>query len=76
MNHTQEINLSRYYLNKKARENGKHELHKSDCNRIPGKKTYIDLGIHMNYKSAIVKALDYFRQLNCCGCCTNNSKPN
>ena len=76
MNYTTGINLRRYYVNKNALINGRHELHKDDCNFLPKSEVCIDLGIHMNYHSAIIKAMDYFKQLNCCFCCTHDCKPN
>lgn len=72
MNHTSGINLYRYYVNKNALKNGVHEIHTDNCNLLPSTKTCIDLGIHINIISAIVKARDFFQQLNDCSCCTHN----
>lgn len=75
MNEVQDLKLCRYYVNKNALGNGIHEVHKDDCNLLPNQKTCIDLGIHMNYKSAIVKAMDYYQQTKCCLYCTGDCKP-
>lgn len=76
MNLTSGINLNRYYVNKNALKNGVHQIHIDDCNMLRNTKTCIDLGIHMNSKSAIVKARGFFKRLNDCYCCTRDSRIN
>lgn len=76
MNKAPELNLSRYYVNKNAMGNGIHKLHKNECNLLQNTETCIDLGIHMNHKSAILKAMDYYQHTNYCFCCNKDCKPN
>ena len=71
MNKTTEISLCRYFVNRNARGNGDHEVHKEDCYFLPNAGNYIDLGIHMNGKSAIVKAKVFYQQSNGCYYCAD-----
>ncbi len=71
MNNSSEINLNRYFINKYAQPNGLHKVHKDGCDLLSDEKTFIDLGIHMHGRSAMVKAKFFYQQANSCKCCAN-----
>ncbi|MCD4731240.1 MAG: hypothetical protein K8R74_11595 [Bacteroidales bacterium] len=63
--------MYRYYVNRNAQGNGDHEVHKEDCSFLPNAENRIDLGIHMNCQSAVVKAKVFYQQTNGCYYCAD-----
>lgn len=62
--------MDRYYVNKNAQPNGDHEVHKSDCSRLPDEENRINLGFFNNCHDAVREAKEYFNQVNGCKYCS------
>ena len=62
--------MARYYVNKKAQDNGDHEVHKSDCSWMPSEENRLDLGNFSNCRDAVLKAKEYYLQSNGCKHCS------
>jgi hypothetical protein len=48
--------MALYYVNKNAQTNGDHEVHKSDCTRLPDLNNRQYLGDYSNCTEAVKKA--------------------
>ena len=48
-----------YYVNKKAQENGDHEVHKESCDYLPNINNRKYLGLFSNCHDAVKKAREY-----------------
>jgi hypothetical protein len=60
----------KYYVNKNAQPNCDHEVHKSDCSRLPNTENRTFLGDFSNCRDAVVEAKKYHRQCNGCYYCS------
>jgi len=60
-----------YYVNKNAQSNWDHEVHKSNCRRLPNSENRIYLGSFDDCKSAVQEAKKYHTQVNGCYHCSN-----
>ena len=59
-----------YCVNRKAQENGDHEVHVLSCNRLPNSENRKALGLHDGCHSAVRKAkIDYPKANGCFWCC-------
>ena len=59
-----------YYVNKNAQSNGDHEVHKSDCNRLPASENRTYLGDYSNCRDAVAAAKKHYSQSNGCYYCS------
>ena len=60
-----------YYVNKNAQSTGEHEVHKSDCNRLPEVENRKQLGSFDNCQEAVREAKKYFDNVDGCYYCSN-----
>ncbi|UUV18277.1 hypothetical protein NRK67_13405 [Fusobacteria bacterium ZRK30] len=65
-----EIRSSNYYVDKDARDNGDHEVHREDCKRLPSPANREYLGNFDCYEDAVEKAEQIFSQSNGCIYCS------
>jgi len=65
--------LKRYHLNKKFKNNGKHELHSGECPLLPDKSSLIFLGDYNSSSAALSAALAYYSNVNGCAHCASES---
>ena len=63
--------MALYYVNKNAQSNGDHEVHKSDCDRMPNPENKIYLGDFTTCTPAVRKAKEYYEQSNGCAHCSS-----
>ena len=63
--------MSDYCVNKRAQQNGDHEVHKQGCQFWPAPENVQLLGQHTNCGSAVATARHYYRQVNGCKTCAN-----
>ncbi len=61
--------MSLYYVNNKSQPNRDHEVHKSDCSKIPSDKKY--LGNFSTCQEAVKEAKKTYSQSNGCYWCSN-----
>ena len=61
--------MARYYVNKRAQNNGDHEVHKSDCTRLPTEENRLYLGSFTNCHGAVREAKKHYPQSNGCYYC-------
>lgn len=61
--------MSFYYVNKVAKANGDHEVHKSTCISLPPPEQRLALGYHESSVAAVEYAKLNFRQSNGCSSC-------
>lgn len=59
-----------YYVNKKAQENGDHEVHESGCEFLPSPENKEILGIFENCTQAVKKAKEKYSTANGCYFCS------
>ena len=59
-----------YYVNKKAQENGDHEVHKESCDYLPNINNRKYLGLFSNCHDAVKKAREYHPQVDGCKFCS------
>ncbi len=62
--------MALYYVNKQAQTNGDHEVHKSDCSRMPNEENRKYLGSFSNCSGAVRKAKEYYPKSNGCYYCS------
>ena len=62
--------MSWYCVNKNAQDNGDHEVHKEGCKFFPAPENRIYLGKFSSCHAAVVKARDYYSQVNGCYFCS------
>lgn len=53
--------MSYYYVNKNARSNGDHEVHKSGCSYLPETDNRIYLGDFATCTPPVKKAKEYYK---------------
>ena len=63
-----------YYVNKKAQDNGDHEVHASTCTYLPPTENLQHLGFFENCHEAVEKAKGYFLQSNGCYWCAKECR--
>ncbi len=61
-------NMKRYYLDRKMKSKS-HELHQEGCSLLP-LKDGIDLGLNLNYRSALREAYQLYEDISGCVRCT------
>jgi hypothetical protein len=62
----------KYYVNKNVQSNGDHEVHTQSCSWLPEVDNRIFLGEFDNCKVAVLKAKDYYTQVDGCYHCSND----
>jgi len=62
--------MAKYYVNKNAQPNGDHEVHRSDCWFLPKEENRIYLGDFWSCEAAVIKAKQYYSQVNGCKHCS------
>lgn len=62
--------MARYYVNKNAQPNGDHKVHPEDCPWLPAPHNRIDVGNHSSCRVAVIKAREYYSQVNGCKHCS------
>lgn len=63
--------MARYYVNTNAQSNGDHEVHKSDCSRLPEPENRLYLGDFSSCGPAVTEAKKTYKQSNGCYYCSN-----
>ena len=62
--------MAAYYVNKKAQDNGDHEVHESGCSWMPSGENALYLGPFTDCHGAVAKAKQTYPQSNgCYHCC-------
>lgn len=61
--------MEKYYVNKNPQSTGEHEVHKATCNHLPDFYNRIDLGYHLDCKSALQEARKHFYNVDGCAYC-------
>lgn len=59
-----------YYVNRNEQPNGDHEVHKASCVWLPAAHNRIYLGMFTGCAGAVVKAHEYYNQVNGCVHCS------
>jgi hypothetical protein len=62
--------MAKYYVNKNAQSNGDHEVHRYDCYFVPSEENRIYLGDFWSCEAAVIKAKQYYSQVNGCKHCS------
>lgn len=62
--------MTQYYVNKRAQDNGDHEVHTSTCIFLPSEQNREALGEHSNCHDAVAKAKRSYRTANGCKTCS------
>ena len=60
-----------YYVNRNAQPNGDHEVHSSECTRLPEGPSRLYLGWFPSCAGAVRAAASYFEQVNGCFYCSS-----
>ena len=63
--------MKKYYVNRNPQSSGEHEVHVENCNYLRIATSKIDLGYHSNCMNAILKARQYFSNVDGCYYCSN-----
>lgn len=63
----------RYYVNKKAQNNGDHEVHNVTCSWLPDADNRLYLGEFSSSAAAVKEAKRYYTQSNGCYYCCRES---
>ena len=61
--------LTKYYVSKKAQDNGDREVHREGCGYLPGQEDRIYLGEFRDCRTAVWEAKKYYAQVNGCFYC-------
>ena len=61
--------MAYYYVNKKAQENGDHEVHRSGCDFMPSEENRLYLGDFSSCQPAVAEAKKHYSQSNGCYYC-------
>jgi hypothetical protein len=64
--------MAYYYVNKNEQPNGDHEVHKSGCVFMPKVENRIYLGDFWSCEAAVLKAKQYYNQVDGCRQCSSN----
>lgn len=64
--------MAHYFVQKKPRNNGDHEVHREDCPHLPQAVHRVSLGFFSNCKYAMPEAKKQFDQVNGCAVCCEN----
>jgi hypothetical protein len=62
--------MTHYYVDRSPQANGDHEVHSSDCPRLPSEENRLDLGSFKNCHGAVREASKYYSQVNGCQHCS------
>jgi len=62
--------MSVYYVNKRAQDNGDHEVHTSTCAFLPSSENRQYLGEFSHCRSAVQEAKKYYLKSNGCARCS------
>ena len=62
--------MSKYYVNKRAQDNGDHDVHKSDCACMPMAENRLHLGDFSSCHDAVQEARKHYSQSNGCFYCS------
>lgn len=65
-----EFESSNYYVNKNPQDNGDHEVHREDCEKLPSPANREYLGHFDCCEDAVEKAKQIFSQSNGCFYCS------
>lgn len=63
--------MKKYYVNKKAQNNGDHEVHHEDCIYLPSTENRKYLGQFSSCKDAVKEAKKDYSESNGCKTCSN-----
>jgi hypothetical protein len=63
--------MTQYYVDRRPQANGDHEVHKSDCPRLPLNENRLYLGSFKNCSAAVREARKYYSQVNGCQHCSS-----
>lgn len=64
--------MKRYVLNTIPQSNGDHEVHESNCHRLPSYRDQQDLGYHFRCSDAVTAAKKNFPHANGCYHCSRS----
>ena len=62
--------MHRYCVNKRAQDNGDHEVHRDDCQYLPAPENQLWLGYFSNCHDAVKEAKKHYKQSNGCAYCS------
>lgn len=62
--------MKRYIVNTTADSKGDHEVHETDCHKVPAWYNQKDLGYHSSCESAVQKAKETYSTANGCYHCS------
>ena len=62
---------TKYYVNKRAQDNGDHEVHTADCSFLPSEENKLYLGAFTNCRDAVREAKKHYPQSDGCYYCSN-----
>jgi len=65
-----DLNMSRYYVNKNAQNNGDHEVHTPGCSHMPNPENRHYLGDFTSCQPAVTEAKKIYPQSNGCYYCS------
>lgn len=63
-----------YYVNRNAQSTGEHEVHTSNCTRLPDLENRLSLGYQVDCKAALKAASEYYYNVDGCYYCTSCHK--
>jgi hypothetical protein len=67
---TRRARVAHYYVNKRAQDNGDHEVHTATCAWLPTQENRVYLGEHSSCSPAVAVAKRYYEKSNgCYWCC-------
>ena len=61
----------RFYVNKKAQDNGDHEVHRATCTWLPDAENRLYLGDFATAQAALCEARKYYNDVDGCYYCCN-----
>lgn len=64
--------MEKYFVNRRAQENGDHEVHRESCVYLPITANRLELGNFWGCVGPVEKARGYFTQVNGCKTCCNS----
>ena len=64
--------MTRYYVNKNAQSGGEHEVHTSDCSRLPNPENRINLGRFYTCQAAVREAGKHYASVDGCYYCSRS----
>ena len=62
--------MNSYYVNRNAQVGSEHEVHKYGCLWLPNEENRIYLGLFSSCHGAVLKACEYYPQVDGCAHCS------